>query len=149
MTKRRTAPVHDPNDDVGVEADHSSKKTRGSGSAGGSSGIPSGRKSLAPSASSSAQNLSRSIGCFFSGSRITLSPTLLTRTSVPSKRNSFGRRTAWLRPCLNILAVALMTRFLQHIDRYLWYISCDQRVGQLRDQSAPPRTLEQDEIRLS
>src|ERR1700682_4738587 len=37
--------------DVGVEADHSSKKTRGSGSTGGSSGIPSGRKSRAPSSS--------------------------------------------------------------------------------------------------
>lgn len=60
--------------------------------------MPSGKKSLPPSASSLAQNLSKSMGWFLIGSRITLSPTLLTRTSVPSKRNSFGRRTAWLRP---------------------------------------------------
>src|SRR5437660_7088813 len=99
--------------------------------------------------SSPARQAAASKGFFSTGSRTTLSPSLLTRSPAPSKRNSFGRRTAWLRPCLNILAVALMTRFLQHIDRYLWYISCDQRVGQLRDQSAPPRTLEQDEIRLS
>ena len=29
---------------------------------------------------------------------------LLIRTSVPSKRNSLGRRTAWLRPLQNSLA---------------------------------------------
>jgi hypothetical protein len=73
--------------------------------------MPSGRKSRAPSASSSAQNLSKSIGCFLIGSRITLSPTLLTRTSLPSKRNSFGSRTAWLRPCMNSFAVAVMANF--------------------------------------
>src|SRR5690242_13748808 len=42
MAKRRTAPVHDRDDDVGVEADHSSKKTRRSASSGGSCGMPSG-----------------------------------------------------------------------------------------------------------
>src|SRR5437016_2355261 len=83
--------------------------------------------------SSPARQAAASKGFFSTGSRITLSPTLLTRTSVPSKRNSLGRRTAWLRPCLNILAVALMTRFLGHVDRYLWYISCNQRVGQHRE----------------
>src|SRR6266403_4247265 len=102
------APVDHVDRDVGIEADHSSKKTRGSGSSGGSSGMPSGRKSRAPSSSRRANHASTSNGCFFSGSRITLSPTLLTRTSVPSKRNSLGRRTAWLRPCMKSLAVALM-----------------------------------------
>src|ERR1019366_3909816 len=36
--------------------------------------------------------------------RTTLSPCRRTYTSVPLKRNSFGRRTAWLRPCWNNLA---------------------------------------------
>ena len=48
---RISAAVDDVDRDIGVEADHSSKKTRGSGSAGGSSGMPSGRKSLPPSSS--------------------------------------------------------------------------------------------------
>jgi len=52
--------------------------------------------------------MSRSIGDLLTGSRITLSPTLLIRTSEPSKRNSLGRRTAWLRPCMKSLAVAAM-----------------------------------------
>jgi hypothetical protein len=34
-----------------------------------------------------------------------LSPTFVTRTSFPGRRNSFGRRTAWLRPCIKIFAV--------------------------------------------
>src|SRR6266567_76523 len=131
---RGNAPVDDVNRDVGVEADHSSKKTRGSGSTGGSSGRPSGRKSRPPSSSRRANHASASNGCFVRDSRITLSPTLLTRTSVPSKRNSLGRRTAWLRPCMNSLAVALMIRLLQSFGRYLWYISCDQRICQLIQQ---------------
>src|ERR1700722_5191319 len=109
---RGDAAVDDVNRDVGVETDHLSKKTRGSGSAGASSGMPSGRKSRPPSSSRRANHASASKGCFFSGSRITLSPTLLTRTSVPSKRNSLGRRTAWLRPDMNSLAVAFMIRLL-------------------------------------
>src|SRR5882724_4944126 len=107
---RGNTPVDDINRNVGVEADHSSKKTRGSGSSGGSSGKPSGRKSRPPSSSRRANHASASNGGFFNGSRMTLSPTLLTRTSVPSKRNSLARRTAWLRPCMNTLAVALMIR---------------------------------------
>src|SRR6266403_2012817 len=133
------APVDHVDRDVRIEADHSSKKTRGSGSSGGSSGMPSGRKSRAPSSSRRANHASTSNGCFFSGSRITLSPTLLTRTSVPSKRNSLGRRTAWLRPCMNSLAVALMIRLLQSFGRYLWYISCDQRICQFIQQRRQPR----------
>src|SRR5688572_12016204 len=39
------------------------------------------------------------------GSRMTRSPSRRIRTSVcPSNRNSFGRRTAWLPPCLNNFA---------------------------------------------
>src|SRR6476660_533970 len=87
---RRNAPVDDVDRNIGVETDHSSKNTRGSGSAGGSSGMPSGRKSRPPSSSSRANHASTSNGGFFSGSRMTLSPILLTRTSVPSKRNSLG-----------------------------------------------------------
>src|SRR5712691_9913180 len=139
MPYRGNAAVDDVNRDVGIEADHSSKKTRGSGSTGGSSGIPSGRKSRPPSSSRRANHASASNGCFVSGSRITLSPTLLTRTSVPSKRNSLGRRTAWLRPCMNSLAVALMIRLLQNVGRYHWYISRNQRICQFIQQRRQPR----------
>src|SRR5262249_41429753 len=38
-----------------------------------------------------------------SGSRSTPRPTRRTRTSFPGRWNSFGRRTAWLRPCLKSL----------------------------------------------
>src|SRR6185369_13005286 len=38
------------------------------------------------------------------GSRITAFPSRRTSTLSPSKRNSFGRRTAWLRPVQNRLA---------------------------------------------
>src|SRR3954451_12948579 len=37
VSKRRPAPTQNGNDDIGIEANHSSKKTRGSGSSGGSS----------------------------------------------------------------------------------------------------------------
>src|SRR5258706_623717 len=40
------------------------------------------------------------------GVKITRSPSLLINTSLPSKRNSAGSRTAWLRPLLKIFAVA-------------------------------------------
>ena len=55
------------------------------------------------------------------GSRITAWPSLRTVTSSPSKRNAFGRRTAWLPPCRNNLAStdgALRTRrrSLRHRD---------------------------------
>src|SRR5882724_1782238 len=132
------APVDHVDRDVGIEADHSSKKTRGSGSSGGSSGMPSGRKSRAPSSSRRANHASTSNGCFFSGSRITLSPTLLTRTSVPSKRNSFGRRTACERPCMKSLAVDVIPHPI-NFDIYQWYISCYQRVCQLIKQRRQPR----------
>src|SRR3974377_579701 len=39
------------------------------------------------------------------GSRTTALPTRLISTSSPAKRNSFGKRTAWLSPFLNNLAV--------------------------------------------
>src|SRR5579859_6555022 len=47
---------------------------------------------------------------FFFGISTTLSPARAIRTSLPSKRNSFGRRTAWLRPFMNSLAVLVMER---------------------------------------
>ena len=47
------------------------------------------------------------------GGRITCSPSLRMYTSVPSKRNSAGRRTAWLRPLLKSLAVWFGMSILQ------------------------------------
>ena len=41
------------------------------------------------------------------GRRITPSPSRSTVTSSVSKRNSLGRRTAWLRPFMKTLAVAI------------------------------------------
>jgi len=42
---------------------------------------------------------------FALGNNTTASPTRWISTSVPSNRNSFGRRTAWLSPFLNSFAV--------------------------------------------
>src|SRR5262249_35407925 len=53
------------------------------------------------------------------GSRTTALPTRRMRTRSPLKRNSFGRRTAWLRPLRKSLATAASdTGFLRP-----WYIS--------------------------
>ncbi len=71
--------------------------------------MPSGRKSRPPSSSRRANHASASKGCFFSGSRITLSPTLLTRTSVPSKQNSSGSSTACERPCMKSLVIDVIS----------------------------------------
>src|SRR6266702_1836528 len=43
------------------------------------------------------------------GSSRTPFPTFRIRTSSPSNRNSFGKRTAWLRPLRNNLAVVLIS----------------------------------------
>src|SRR5260370_22512644 len=95
---------------------------------------PSSMKGISRYSSSIARHAVASNGFFSMGSSTTLSPTLLTRTSVPSKWNSLGRRTAWLRPCINSLAVALMIRFLQNGGRYHWYISRNQRICQFIQQ---------------
>src|SRR6185437_5287740 len=56
---------------------------------------------------------------FAFGSSTTALPILLMRTSSPAKRNSFGRRTAWLSPFLNSFAVFMV--ITSHI--YYPYIS--------------------------
>src|SRR5262249_30730092 len=61
--------------------------------------------------------MSRSIG-----SNSTPRPTRRTRTSVPGLRNSLGNRTAWLRPCLKILAIPVSDMDLS-IDIYRKYLS--------------------------
>src|SRR5215510_3774547 len=62
------------------------------------------------------------------GSSSTPRPTRRTRTSVPGRRNSLGSRTAWLRPCLKSLAVAVSIlghALLSDIyQRYIPSISC-------------------------
>src|SRR6266404_7715382 len=104
--RRRRAARHDPYDDVCIEAEHQSKEMSSSLVHGGCSGRPSGRKSWPARAWTLASHLSKSN--FFSiGSRRTALPTLRTRTSLPGSRNSFGSRTAWLRPCMKIFAVVL------------------------------------------
>src|SRR6266446_471382 len=42
------------------------------------------------------------------GRNTTSAPRFSISTSVPSKRNAFGSRTAWLPPCLKSLAVAVI-----------------------------------------
>src|SRR5947199_2641454 len=100
---------------IGVDADHVSSAVSAS-----SRMVPWSRPSsmngMSRYRSSSASQAAASNGFLPSGSRMTLSPTLLTRTSLPANRNSFGRRTAWLRPCLNILPVAPMVSPLQMVD---------------------------------
>src|ERR1700730_3927003 len=88
---------------------------------GGCSGRPSGKKSP-PYLSSLSHHAAKSKPST-SGSSNTPRPTRLTRTSLPGRRNSFGRRTAWLRPCLKILAVPGSRIFSSFDDRYKWYIS--------------------------
>ena len=66
-------------------------------------------KGLSPSASIAPQNASASKGFASTGSRMTLSPIFVTLTSLPGNRNSFGSRTAWLRPCMKSLAIALIS----------------------------------------
>src|SRR5258708_11822181 len=71
---------------LAAEADYSSKETRESGSAG------------------------RSTGGLSSGSSTTLSPTLLIRTSVPSKWIPSGRSTTCEWPCIKSLAMDVIRR---------------------------------------
>src|SRR5215469_11005996 len=98
--------VEHRDDRVRVQAFHAWKKTRLSGTTGGSSSGPaSGKGSPARSRSISAKTAATSAGLRAIGSRITRWPTRLTRTSFPGSRNSLGSRTAWLRPWVNSLAV--------------------------------------------
>src|SRR6185437_5312669 len=83
----RAAPIDQRDDDIRVQTDHSSKNLRGSGLDGGSSGGPSTNNSSPPRASISAQKASESnFFGFLTGSKITLSPILLTRASLPGRR---------------------------------------------------------------
>src|ERR1043166_3127675 len=103
-TYRRGAVVEDRNDRIGIETDHSSKKPREAGFAGCCR--PSGMKGSSRYSSSFANHAFTSKGAPI-GSSSTPCPIRRTRTSVPGMRNSFGRRTAWLRPCLKSLAIPL------------------------------------------
>src|SRR5229473_7732242 len=105
---RRRTVVEERDGGIGVEMDHRSNTTRSFGRAGWSR--PSGMKGESPVSSMIAHGIAADGS---SGSRITRSPTLVTRTSEPSKRNSLGSRAAWLRPCLNTFAVALMRALLE------------------------------------
>src|SRR6516164_1439993 len=91
------AVVEHRDDGVRVKALHASKKTRLSGTTGGSSaGRTSGKGSPVKSRSISAKTAATSAGLRAIGSKITRLPTRVTRTSFPGKRNSLGSRTAWL-----------------------------------------------------
>src|SRR5258705_2957 len=79
---------------------------------------PSSMKGIFRYSSSIARQAPASNGFFSIGSRTPLSPTLLTRTSLPSKRNYFGRRTPWLLPCMNSLAVGLLHRLLPKVRQH-------------------------------
>ena len=66
------------------------------------------------------------------GERITCSPSLRMYTSVPSKRNSAGRRTAWLRPLLKSLAVWFAMSILQNRNHSIYHDITLQRDLRLR-----------------
>jgi hypothetical protein len=51
------------------------------------------------------------------------SPRFSIRTSAPSKRKAFGRRTAWLPPCWKIFAVVIATKCI-----YAWPVSSRERL---------------------
>jgi len=84
---------------------------------GGCAGLPSGRKSCPPSRSISANTASISRASRSTGSSSTPRPKRRTRTSVPENRYSFGRRTAWLRPCRKIFALSLTGSTLWHLPQ--------------------------------
>src|SRR6185312_6717155 len=54
------------------------------------------------------------------GNNRTPAPTRLILTSSPANRNSLGKRTAWLLPCLNTLAVFIALS--PSASRYVKYI---------------------------
>src|ERR1035437_9714807 len=66
--------------------------------------LPSSRNGTSAKRSSSANHASTSVAM---GSSCTPSPTWRTRTRSPGSRNSFGSRTAWFRPCMKSLAIAV------------------------------------------
>src|SRR6185437_10136640 len=74
------------------------------------------------------------------GSRITVLPRLRMRTSLPSKRNSLGRRTACERPDQKSFAVAVAMSRLS--ARYQKYIAGRRRSATVRpvNVSRPPRS---------
>src|SRR5690606_25674800 len=103
----RKGPTQDVADDVGVEQTKGATRHQKSRSCGGSS-CRSARKSRA-SARAASRKAKKSAQSRPAGrpERIT-SPvrgSLRTETSVPSKRNLAGRRTAWLFPLVKSLAV--------------------------------------------
>src|SRR5215831_3340680 len=56
------------------------------------------------------------------GRSTTALPTRLISTSFPVKRNSFGKRTAWLSPFLNNLAVFMRTTLLPATYIFIVYM---------------------------
>src|SRR5262249_9129760 len=104
------------NNRVRIKTNHSSKNARWGG-IGGCLGRPSDKKSAPLNRSISAKIASMSLMSRSIGSNSTPRPTRRTRTSVPGIRNSLGNRTAWLRPCLKILAIPVSDMDLS-IDIY-------------------------------
>ena len=134
------APVDCSDDSIGIQAYHCSNSLDGNG-IGGCSGRPSGKKSAPPERSISAKIALTDSRSRSSGSKRTPRPTRRTRTSLPGKRNSFGSRTAWLRPCLKSLAVATLPVMtpIRAFDRYPWYLSSNSAPRNWPIQERPSR----------
>src|SRR5215831_11213957 len=86
------------------------------------SALPGCWRSLMKSAGNFSRLSTRVSQDFAFGRSTTALPTRLISTSSPAKRNSLGKRTAWLSPFLNSLAVFIAVSLLPRIHIYLLYI---------------------------